>query len=228
VSVKWLILAIFLGLIASFFVLDGPNYLTLAGFHTYKMSLLTYVEEHFVISILFAVSLYIVAVALSLPGAAFLSLLMGFVFGRWLGWLLLVIAATIGAVLVFWLARYLFYEWAKLKLQHVSATQKIMRSFERHSLQYLLFLRLVPLFPFWLVNLTMAMTTIKTKQYAIGTLLGILPGSFVFANLGQSLASIERLDQVFSSELLIAFALLGLLMLVPVFVAKRRDVFEDR
>jgi uncharacterized membrane protein YdjX (TVP38/TMEM64 family) len=167
-------------------------------------------------------------VALSLPGAAFLSLLMGFVFGRWVGWVLLVVAATIGAVLVFLLARYLFYDWAKSKLQGISAAHKIMQIFERHSLQYLLFLRLVPLFPFWLVNLTMAMTTIKTKQYLLGTFFGILPGSFVFANLGQSLASIERLDQVFSGELLFAFALLGLLMLVPVFASKRRDDYENR
>jgi uncharacterized membrane protein YdjX (TVP38/TMEM64 family) len=74
----------------------------------------------------------------------------------------------------------------------------------------------------------MAMTTIKTKQYLLGTFFGILPGSFVFANLGQSLASIERLDQVFSGELLFAFALLGLLMLVPVFASKSRDDYENR
>jgi len=74
----------------------------------------------------------------------------------------------------------------------------------------------------------MAMTTIKPRQYAIGTFLGILPGSFVFANLGQSLATIERLDQVFSSELLLAFGLLGLLMLVPVFMSKTKQSFEDK
>ncbi|MBT3504915.1 MAG: TVP38/TMEM64 family protein [Piscirickettsiaceae bacterium] len=225
---KWLLSVIFIGLIASFFLFGGPEYFTLAGFQDYKASMLDYVDQHFVASVFIAMAIYIAAVALSLPGAAFLSLLMGFVFGRWLGWALLVVAATIGAVLVFWLARYLFSDWAKTKLQGVAAAQKIIDTFERHALHYLLFLRLVPLFPFWLVNLTMAMTTIKTRQYAIGTFLGILPGSFVFANLGQSLATIERLDQVFSSELLLAFGLLGLLMLVPVFMSKTKQSFEDK
>jgi len=228
VSGKWLILLLILVLFALFFIFEGPSYLTLSAFQDYKVALLSYVENHFVFSVLLAVSIYITVVTLSLPGAAFLSLLMGFVFGRWLGWVLLVVAATIGAVLVFLLARYLFYDWAKSKIQGISAAQKIMQIFERHSLQYLLFLRLVPLFPFWVVNLTMAMTTIKTKQYLLGTFFGILPGSFVFANLGQSLASIERLDQVFSGELLFAFALLGLLMLVPVFASKSRDDYENR
>jgi len=225
---KWLLSVIFIGLIASFFLFGGPEYFTLDGFQDYKASMLDYVDQHFVASVFIAMAIYIAAVALSLPGAAFLSLLMGFVFGRWLGWALLVVAATIGAVLVFWLARYLFSDWAKTKLQGVAAAQKIIDTFERHALHYLLFLRLVPLFPFWLVNLTMAMTTIKTRQYAIGTFLGILPGSFVFANLGQSLATIERLDQVFSSELLLAFGLLGLLMLVPVFMSKTKQSFEDK
>ena len=228
VSSKWLILLLILVLFALFFIFEGPSYLTLSAFQDYKSVLLDYVESHFIFSVLLAVSLYITAVALSLPGAAFLSLLMGFVFGRWLGWGLLVFAATIGAVVVFLLARYLFYDWAKLKLQELPAAQKIMQTFERHSLQYLLFLRLVPLFPFWLVNLTMAVTTIKIRQYALGTFFGILPGSFVFANLGQSLATIERLDQIFSGELLLAFGLLGLLMLVPVFAVGKQDDYEDR
>ena len=225
---KWLLSVIFISLIASFFIFGGPEYFTLAGFQAYKTSMLSYVDQHFEASIFIAMVIYIAAVTLSLPGAAFLSLLMGFVFGRWLGWLLLVVAATIGAVLVFWLARYLFSDWAETKLQGVAAAQKIIDTFEQHALHYLLFLRLVPLFPFWLVNLTMAMTTIKIRQYAIGTFLGILPGSFVFANLGQSLATIERLDQVLSSELLLAFGLLGLLMLVPVFMSKTKQSFEDK
>jgi uncharacterized membrane protein YdjX (TVP38/TMEM64 family) len=225
---KWLLVLVFISLTASFFIFGGADYFTLAGFQLYKAAMLDFVGHHFVLSVFIAMTVYVAAVALSLPGAAFLSLLMGFIFGRWLGWLLLVVAATIGAVLVFWLARYLFYDWAKLKLQSVTAAQKIMTTFERHALQYLLFLRLVPLFPFWLINLTMAMTTIKTKQYTIGTFLGILPGSFVFANLGQSLAAIEHLDQLFSTELLLALGLLGLLMLVPVFMNKTAQSFEDK
>lgn len=226
-AIKWLLSILFVGLIVAFFTLNGPDYLTLDGFQNYKGLMLTYVEHHFALSIVIAVLIYIISVTLSLPGATFLSLLMGFVFGRWLGWALLVMSATIGAVLVFWLARYLFYDWAKIKLQGIAATQKIITTFDKHALHYLLFLRLVPLFPFWLVNLTMALTTIKSHHYAVGTFLGILPASFIFANLGQSLATIERLDQLLSTEMIIAFALLGLLILMPVFMSKTKQRFED-
>jgi uncharacterized membrane protein YdjX (TVP38/TMEM64 family) len=78
------------------------------------------------------------------------------------------------------------------------------------------------LFPFWLVNLTMAFTSIKTSQYALGTFLGIMPGSFVFANLGRSLADIKSLDQIFSPQMLLALVLLGFLMLSPIFISHFR------
>ncbi len=215
-------------LMTVFFVVGGPDYLTLSTLHTHKVTLLHFVDNHYGISIMLAMFIYILAVALSLPGATFLSLVMGFIFGRWLAWSLLLVSATIGAVIVFWLARYLFYDWAKAKLEKIAVTKKIMSEFEQHALNYLLFLRLVPLFPFWLVNLTMAFTTIKTSRYALGTFFGIMPGCFVFANLGQSLAEITSIEQLLSPSLLLAFILLGLLMLLPVIFNRRQQVLDKK
>jgi uncharacterized membrane protein YdjX (TVP38/TMEM64 family) len=202
--------------------LGGPDYLTLTALQTHKAMLLETVEQHYGLSIALAMFVYIFVVALSLPGAAFLSLVVGFIFGRWVGWFILILSATIGAVLLFWLVRYLFYDWAKAKLDNIAAARKMMTEFGHHSLNYLLFLRLVPLFPFWLVNLTMAFTHIKTAKYALGTFLGIMPGSFVFANLGQSLAEIDTIDHLFSPQLLLALFLLGVLMLLPVIISRHK------
>ena len=226
--VKLIIIVIFAALITTFFLLGGSDYLTLSALHTHKMALLSYVEQNYVLSVVLACLIYILVVAMSLPGATVLSLAMGFIFGRWLGWSLLLLSATAGAVIVFLLARYLFYDWAKTKLEKIAVTRKIMTSFEQHAVNYLLFLRLVPLFPFWLVNLTMAFTSIKTSQYALGTFFGIMPGSFVFANLGQSLASIESLDQLLSPSLLLAFVLLGVLMLVPILITRRQHAMDKK
>ena len=170
--------------------------------------------------------LYIVITALSLPGAVVLSLALGFLFGRWMGTLLIVISATLGATLIFLLARYLIADWAKEKLQGKEQAVKLMNSFQEDAFNYLLFLRLVPLFPFWLINLVAAFTTVSSRTYIITTFIGIIPGSFVFANLGQSLGQIEKVEQLLSMPVLFAFFLLGLLALAPVLI-KRYKTFKS-
>jgi uncharacterized membrane protein YdjX (TVP38/TMEM64 family) len=150
--------------------------------------------------------------------ALLLSLTIGFLFGRWTGTAIIVFSATIGATLVFLAARYLFAEAAQRRMGNMA--QRIIKGFHANAFNYLLFLRLVPLFPFWLVNLVPAFTPIRLRTYFAATAIGILPGTFVFANLGQSLGRIESLDQLLSREILIAFVLLGLFALIPVVVKK--------
>ncbi len=146
---------------------------------------------------------------------------MGFLFGRWLGTVLVVIAATIGATLVFLAARYLFADAARRRMGALG--EKINAGFTENALNYLLFLRLVPLFPFFLVNLAPAFTTISVRTFVIGTLIGIIPGSFVFVNLGQTLGRIDSLSGLLSTETIAAFVLLGALALLPVLVRKMRS-----
>lgn len=221
---KILILAVFAGGLIAFFAFGGDQYLTLETIKSHRDDLLAYTQQHRLLMAGGAIVIYIISTALSIPGALLLSLTVGFLFGRWTGTLIIVFSATIGATLVFLAARYLFAEAAQRRMGTVA--QKIIKGFHENAFNYLLFLRLVPLFPFWLVNLVPAFTPIHVRTYIIATAIGILPGSFVFANLGQSLGRIESLDQLLSKEILIAFVLLGLFALIPV-VVKKLKVAKD-
>ena len=215
---KILILAVFIGGLVTFFALGGNQYLTLETIKSHRDDLLAYTQQHRLLMIGGAIAVYTLSTALSIPGALVLSRTVGFLFGRWTGTGIIVISATIGATLVFLAARYLFAEAAQRRMGTVA--RKIIKGFHANAFNYLLFLRLVPVFPFWLVNLVPAFTPIHLRTYFAATAVGILPGSFVFANLGQSLGRIESLDQLLSPEILIAFVLLGLFALIPVMVKK--------
>jgi uncharacterized membrane protein YdjX (TVP38/TMEM64 family) len=224
---KLLVLLLFCTIIAIFFLLDAQQWLNLETLKQNRDALLNYAEQHYFLLYLACGLLYITMTALSLPGASILSLALGLLFGRWLGTLLIVISATIGATLVFLLARYLIADWAREKLQKNKQAVKLMDTFQVDAINYLLFLRLVPLFPFWLVNLVPAFTPISIQTYIITTLIGIIPGSFVFANLGQSLGQIDNAEQLFSMPVIVSFTLLGILILTPVLL-KQYKAFQSR
>lgn len=215
---KIIILFIFVGGLAAFFVSGGGQWLNLETLKLHRTELLGYTEQHYTLMLLLCGLIYAAATALSIPGAVLLSLTVGFLFGRWVGTVVIVFSATLGATLAFLAARYLFAEAAQHKAGGLA--KKMIEGFKENAFNYLLFLRLVPLFPFWLVNLAPAFTSIKLRTYLAATALGIIPGSFVFANLGQSLGRIESASQLISVETLAAFALLGVLALVPVAIKK--------
>ena len=164
------------------------------------------------------IAIYIVQTALSLPGAAVLSLAAGAIFGALIGTLYVNIGATVGATLAFLVARYLFHDVIQNKFG--PRLEKINRELETRGFNYLLFLRLVPLFPFFLINLGAGLTRIPLRTFFFGTMIGIIPGSFVFCNAGASLAAITSLKEVASPRVLGSFALLGLFALVPVLYQK--------
>jgi uncharacterized membrane protein YdjX (TVP38/TMEM64 family) len=220
---RWLklaVLVLFAGGIAAFFSLGGRRYATLETLKANREALLDFTRMHYVPMVLIACAVYTASTALSLPGGLVLSLAAGFLFGRWVGTAIIVFSATLGATLVFLAARYLFADAARARMAGLA--EKINRGFTADSLNYLLFLRLVPVFPFWLVNLAPAFTGIRLSTYVLGTAVGIVPGSFVFANLGQSLGRIDSLKGLLSKETLTAFALLGLIALLPVLYRKLR------
>jgi uncharacterized membrane protein YdjX (TVP38/TMEM64 family) len=215
---KYLIGLLLLSAIIMFFMLGGPQWFTLDTIRDHRQQLTLYTEQHYLLMLLACGAFYAIATALSLPGGTVLSLLLGFLFGRWAGTVLIVISATTGATAIFWLARYLVADWAEQRLRSHALAKKLLDGFQDDAVNYLLFLRLVPAFPFWLVNLAPALTQVSLRTYVLTTFFGIMPGSFVFANLGQSLGSIERLDQLLSAQTLTAFFLLGALSLIPVFI----------
>ena len=199
----------------------GDEWLRLETLRAHRDELLAYTRAHYATALALAFVVYVAAVALSVPGAVVLSLAVGFLFGRWVGTALIVTAATLGATLVFLGARYLFADAARRRLE--GRAERILKGFGEDAFSYLLFLRLVPVFPFWLVNLVPALTPVPTRTYVAATAVGILPGSFVFANLGTSLGRIDSPRQLLSTRVLLALALLGVLALVPVLVRKFRS-----
>jgi uncharacterized membrane protein YdjX (TVP38/TMEM64 family) len=218
---RLVVIAVFAAAIFAFFIFDGERYVSLEAVKANRDALLQFTEAHYFQALAIAFVIYAGATALSLPGGLVLSLATGFIFGRWVGTLLVVLAATLGATLVFLAARYLFADALRRRLGELG--ERISKGFTDDAFNYLLFLRLVPLFPFFLVNIAPAFTRIGLSTYVLGTLIGIVPGTFVYVNLGQSLGRIESMSGLLSTETLGAFVLLGFFALVPVFVKKFRS-----
>ena len=211
---------VFVGAIVAFFALGGQQYLNLATIKQHRDALVAFADAHFVAALAIAFLVYTLQVAFSLPGSLLLSLTAGFVFGRWVGTALVVVAATLGATLLFLAARYLFADAARRRMGALG--ERINAGFTANAFSYLLFLRLIPVFPFFIVNLAPAFTSVPLRTFVLATAIGIVPGTFVFTNLGQALGRIDSLQGLISIDLLLGLGLLALLALVPVVVQKVR------
>jgi uncharacterized membrane protein YdjX (TVP38/TMEM64 family) len=221
---KILILGLMAILAALFFYLDLGRFLTLAALRENRQQLAAYYGAHRLAAVLLFMALYILQTALSLPGAAILSLAAGAIFGAALGTLYANLAATIGATLAFLATRFLFHDLVQRRFGE--RLEKLNRELEERGLNYLLFLRLVPVFPFFLINLAAGLTRLPLRTFIIGTMVGIIPGGFVYCNAGASLATITTLGEVASFRVLGSFALLGLFALLPVVYSKFRGSGE--
>jgi uncharacterized membrane protein YdjX (TVP38/TMEM64 family) len=204
--------------IGIFFWFNLERFLTLEGLQNNHQALLDYYASHTLATVAGFMAIYIIQTTLSLPGAAILSLAAGAIFGSIMGTVYAVMAASIGATLAFLVTRYLLRDMVLKRFG--SRLEGINRELEQRGLNYLLFLRLVPVFPFFLINLAAGLTRLPLRTFVLGTLLGIIPGGFVFVNAGASLASITSLSGIASPRVLVSFALLGLFALVPVFYNK--------
>jgi uncharacterized membrane protein YdjX (TVP38/TMEM64 family) len=205
-------------IIALFFSFDLQRFMTLAALKANRQTLLDYYAAHKLIMVAGFVAIYIAQTALSLPGAAILSLAAGAIFGSILGTVYANIAATTGATLAFLVTRYLLRDVVLNKFGN--KLEKMNKELEERGLSYLLFLRLVPLFPFFLINLAAGLTRLPLRTFFFGTMIGIIPGGFVYVNAGASLATIDSLSGIASPRVLGSFALLGVFALVPVLYNK--------
>jgi len=204
-----------------FFVFDLGRFLTLEALKANRQALLDYYASHKLTTVAGFMAVYIVQTALSLPGAAILSLAAGAVFGSIMGTVYANIAATIGATLAFLVTRYLLRDAVLARFG--AKLEGINRELESRGFNYLLFLRLVPVFPFFLINLAAGLTRLPLRTFFFGTMIGIIPGGFVYVNAGASLATIDSLACIASPRVLGSFALLGLFALVPVLYAKWKN-----
>lgn len=215
---RLIILVVIAALLALFFALDLGRFFTLAALKANRDTLAGFYAAHQIACVAAFIAIYIVQTALSLPGAAILTLSAGAIFGVLFGTLYAVTGATIGALLAFLVARYLFHDLIQQKFG--ARLEHLNRELDKSGLHYLLFLRLVPVFPFFLINLGAGLTRLPLRTFFIGTFIGIIPGGFVYCNAGASLASINSIGEIASPRVLGSFALLGLFALVPVFYKK--------
>ena len=210
-----LLLGLLVGLgVTAFFYFDLGQYLSLDGLKANRDHLLAFTEANYPTAVAIFVLAYCAVVGLSLPGGAILTLAGGFRFGSVLGMLYVNVGATVGATLAFLVARYLLRDWVEQKFG--SRLVPIQEGFAKNAFSYLMTLRLIPLFPFFLVNMVSGLTRVSVGTYVAATSLGIIPGSFVFAYAGRQLGTINSLKEIVSPHVLMAFTLLGLLALVPI------------
>ena len=215
---KLAVALIFAIAIAAFFYFDLKQYLTLESLKAHRDELLRYTQEHFVTAVAIFSALYVLQTTFSLPGGALLTLTGGFLFGSLLGTLIVIIPATLGATLAFLGARYLLRDWVERTFG--DRLEMIQKGFAEDAFSYLLTLRLIPIFPFFLVNLLSGLSRIRLGTYVLATVVGIIPGSFVFANAGRQLGSINSIGEIVSPAVLGALGLLGLFAVTPVLYRK--------
>lgn len=174
----------------------------------------TAVRDRYVLSVMAFMSSYILITGLALPGAAVCTLAGGYLFGVLPTVIYVNIAATTGASIAFLAARYILGDWLQQKYGRQLA--RFNQEMEKHGARYLLSLRLIPLFPFFLINILSGFTRISFKTFVWTTALGIIPGTSVFAYAGRQLGSIDSPSDILSARILTALVVLALFMVLPV------------
>lgn len=212
-------LAVLVAALVAFFAFDLDRYVSFATLQKHHEALSVFVADNGVLAALLFVAVYAVATAVSLPGGAVLTITGGFLFGTVLGSVYVVVGATLGATAIFLAARTAVGE--PLRARAGPALKRMEAGFRENALNYLLFLRLIPVFPFWLVNLVPAFLGVPLRTYVLGTFVGIIPGSVVYASVGNGVGALLEVGGtpdvgiIFRPEILLPILGLGVLALLP-------------
>jgi uncharacterized membrane protein YdjX (TVP38/TMEM64 family) len=224
---RYLPVLVLLALAAVMLGLGLHRYLSLDTIRQHRLELLQFVDAHWLLALAAYLALYALLVALSLPGAAIMTISGGFLFGLLIGALAASLGATLGACVIFLIARSALAPW--LKRRAGPWLGRIEAGFEENAFFYILTLRLVPVFPFFIVNLVTPFVGVPFRVYAAATYLGIMPACFVYASFGAGLGAIfdrndpVSLDAILTPQILGGLTGLGLLALLPaLFKAWRR------
>ncbi|TVR78113.1 MAG: TVP38/TMEM64 family protein [Rhodospirillales bacterium] len=205
---------------AAFFLLGGDQYLSFDALSENRRALMEWRSGNEVVAAAAFMLLYALVTAFSVPGAVWMTIGGGFLFGAIFATVYVVIGATIGATLIFLAARYALGDYLRSKAG--PAVRKMEAGFRDNALSYLLFLRLIPVFPFWLVNLVPAFLGVPVWTYVAATLVGIIPGAFVYASVGNGIGAVidaggrPDLSIIFDPEIFIPILGLAVLALLPV------------
>lgn len=230
-------LVILLAVVALMFVLYRytrvGDWLRPANLERNKEDLFSRVQERYFLSVLIYILAYIAIVALSIPGATIISMLGGFFFGGisgipgiFLAAIYVNIGATFGACLVFLAARFFLGDMIQEK--YGGKLERFNKELEENGKNYLLTMRFIPIFPFWMINLFAGVAKVKPLVFAWTTALGIIPGSIVFVYVGYAFGSIGDQAQTLIRNLIIALVALAVLSLLPVLLKKRRERIRNK
>ena len=213
---KILLVIIIIAVIASYVFFDLGRFLTLSFIQSQLSEIQQFRDENFGLTALLYFTAYIAITALSIPGAVIVTLLGGAIFGVLWGTLIVSFASSIGATLAFLVSRLLLRDWVQSKFGHYLGP--INRGVEKDGNFYLFSIRMVPLFPFFIVNLLMGLTPISVGSFYIVSQIGMLVGTAVYVNAGSELAQITSLSGLVSPSVILSFVLLGIFPLVAKFI----------
>lgn len=220
---KLLVVVIVVALIAAYFIFDLGQFLNLEYIKAQQGRITEYRDANPVQAALIFFGLYILITGLSLPGAAIITLVAGAVFGLVLGTILVSFASSIGATCAFLVSRYVLRD--SIQSRYGDKLRAINEGVEKDGALYLFTLRLVPLFPFFVINLLMGLTPISTRKFYIVSQIGMLAGTVVYVNAGTQLAKIDSLSGILSPALIASFVLLGIF---PLIAKKIIDIVKSR
>jgi len=217
---KWLPLAILLVCLGLFFYFDLQQYLSFTALKQHRHELISWTQANYLLAVLAFMGIYTISIAVSIPGATFMTLAGGFLFGIFWGSIYVVVSATLGATIIFLAVRTALAHWVAQRAG--GWVNKMRQGFREGAFQYLLFLRFIPLFPFWVVNIVPGLLGVRTSTYVIATFVGIIPGSIVYVTLGNGLGFLFDQDKtpnlriILEPYILVPLLLLAVLSIVPI------------
>ena len=223
---KWIPIIVIVMLMIAAYFLGIADFFTYEQIQKHHMTLTQYVSENFYLMSGLFILMYLVSTALSLPIGIYLSLLGGFLFPQPFSTIYVILGATVGASILFWAARTALGD--SLRQKATPFLSKMEKGFNENAASYMLFLRLIPAFPFWLVNLAPAFLGVSYLTYLWTTAVGILPGVVVFTQFGAGLDAVFEgnqefsLDNILNRDIKIALVALAIFVLIPVMVKKFR------
>lgn len=224
---KIILISAIIALIISFFIFDLHQYFDFDYIKSKQQAIVDYYQANPLQSIIIFFVVYVLATSFSLPGASILSLLAGAVFGLFLGSVLVIFAATIGATIAFWLARYLLGN--TIQERYADKLKTINAGVEKDGAFYLLTLRLLPVFPFFIINVLMGLTPIRTITYVVTSFFGMLAGTIIYVNVGTQLANLESVSGILTPSIWGAFILLAIFPWIAksiISAIKRKRIYE--
>lgn len=226
---RFLPLVILVVAVIAIFASGVGRYLSLDALQTHEATLRGFVEDNLILALLAFAAVYALATAVSFPGAVILTLAGGYLFGTWVGGTATVIGATIGSIMVFYVVQTSLGEALRAKAEADGGTlKKVIDGVRDGAFGYILTLRLIPVAPFWLVNVAAALANAPLKAYALATFFGIMPATFIYSGIGAGIgALVERgetpdLGVIFEPKVLLPLVALGLLSLGTTLYQRRK------